>query len=331
MTEQEDQPKQEAQIEQEAQTDYKDQPKHEDQAESEHQAGVPEDQAGEPAQPQRHTMTEEEELDRITEYLDDAFPCPSFTPPWNGGDGNPQATDIYTAKLPDRITQASLLYLGTEKDQRAPSVAYVDGVTTRDLPGLSARLLIPERPIPGKWAVSIHGGGWWRGSNEYLEYSWRPEVAACGNLSGTTLIDVDYPLAPQHTVPQMIDSIRAAVDYARAEGATTVTAIGYSSGAALAAMCCEFVDSLVLMFPDLGSVAKLPAEISQGVSVPDPATWPRTLVQLAQQDEVAAHPENLDGLIRVLVRRYTSHHRITVPDVARRKVRDVAKFLESLT
>lgn len=290
-----------------------------------------EDQRDETTQTQPHTMTEVEELDRITDYLDDAFPCPPFTPPWNDGDGNPQATDIYTAKLPDRITQASLLYLGTDKDQRAPSVAFTQGVTTKDLPELHAQLLIPENPTPGHWAVSIHGGGWWRGSNEYLEYSWRPEMAACGNLSGTTIIDVDYPLAPQHAVPVMIDSIRAAVGYARAQGATTVTAIGYSSGAALATLCCEFVDGLVLMFPDLGSVEKLPMEISQGLTVPAPKTWPRTLVQLAAQDEVAAHPENLDGLIRVLVRRYTSHHRITVPAVARRKVKDVAKFLEYLT
>ncbi len=287
-------------------------------------------QQGENTHTQPQGMTEEEELDRITEYLDDAFPCPSFAPPWNGGNGDPRATDIYTAKLPDRITQASLLFLGTEKDQRAPSVAFVDGVTTQDLPELHAQLLIPEKPVAGHWAVSIHGGGWWRGSNEYLEYSWRPEVAACGNLSGTTIIDVDYPLAPQHTLPEMIDSIRAAVEYARAQGATTVTAIGYSSGAALATMCSEFVDGLVLMFPDLESVAKLPADISEGVCVPNPESWPRTLVQLAEQDEVAAHPDNLDGVVRVLVRRYTSHHRITVPAVARQKVRDVAKFLEYL-
>ena len=122
---------------------------------------------------------------------------------------------------------------------------------------------------------------------------WRPEVAAAAELSGTTIVDLDYPLAPGHTLPQINDAVAKAVGYARHHNATSITGWGYSSGAALAALNASLFDALILTFPDLGSVEKLPEEIRADVEIADPQSWPKALVQIALQDEIATRPVGL--------------------------------------
>lgn len=270
----------------------------------------------------RRTLPPEQQLEQLVSYIDATYPLPDLTPPWAGGDGDPGPGDRYSAKLPDRITHASMLMLGTAVDHSMPGVAFAGGVNTEEVPG---GLVLRPSVSTGRWAISLHSGGWWRGSGEALDFQWRPDVAAAAELSGTTILDLDYPLLPGATLAEANAEVRRALDWIRSQGATSITAWGYSSGAALAAMQASRVDALVLTFPDLDSVSRLPDSLSGGAQVPEPAQWPRTLVQVALRDEVATRPSISDETV---VKEYMSTHRISTPEVARQRVQDVAEFLK---
>lgn len=222
-------------------------------------------------------LTPEQQLEQLSSYMEVHYPLPDFRPPWAGG-GSPDA-DRYCALLPDRIVQASMMVLGSAVDHSLPGTAFTEGVTETETE--VGAVFTPSDPS-GRWAVSLHSGGWWRGDGKALEMQWRPEVAAAAQLSGTTIIDVDYPLAPEHTVADMVESVQAAVDYARAHGAEHVTVWGYSSGGALAALVPA--DALLLTFPDFGALEKLPEEIRGDYSLDEEALaaqYSRILVQTA--------------------------------------------------
>ncbi|MDO5512638.1 alpha/beta hydrolase [Corynebacterium sp.] len=269
-------------------------------------------------------MPAEEQLEQLYSYIDAHYELPDFTPPWKGGDGDPDPADNYIARLSDRITHASMLMLGSGLDHSMPGVVWAEGIEVAEVPEVGGRLFTPSEPT-GAWAISFHSGGWWRGSGNALEISWRPEVAAAAQRSGTVILDLDYPLAPQSTVAEMNALVRRAVGYAKHHNACSITGWGYSSGAALAAMNASLFDALVLTFPDLGSVAGLPEDIRAGQSVPAPQDWPTTLVQIALQDEIASRPETGDHEVR----EYVARHRVSTPEVARQKIADVAEFLRA--
>lgn len=264
-------------------------------------------------------LSPEQQLEQLSSYMEVHYPLPDFRPPWAGG-GSPEA-DRYCALLPDRIVQASMMVLGSAVDHALPGTAFTEGVRVED--SEVGAIFVPSEPN-GRWAVSLHSGGWWRGDGKALEMQWRPEVAAAAQLSGTTIIDVDYPLAPEHTVAEMVQSVQAAVDYARAQGAERVTVWGYSSGGALAALVPA--DALLLTFPDFGALAKLPEEI-RGDYVLDveklPGLYSDILVQIAAQDEIAERVE-IPG---AQTAEYVSMHRISTPAVARQRIKDSAEFL----
>ena len=90
-------------------------------------------------------------------------------------------------------------------------------------------------------------------------------------------------------------------------------------------MNASLFDALVLTFPDLDSVAGLPAEIRAGLEVPTAESWPPSLVQIALQDEIAGRPETGGHEVR----EYVSRHRVSTPEVARQRVADVAEFLRA--
>ncbi|WIM67859.1 alpha/beta hydrolase [Corynebacterium breve] len=273
------------------------------------------------------TLPEEQQLEQLVSYMDSTYPLPDFTPPWKGGAGDPTPADRYVALLPDRITHASMLMLGTAVDHAMPGVAFAGDVQMQDIPSIGARQFTPSEPT-GRWAISLHSGGWWRGSADALEHSWRPEVAAAAELSGTTILDVDHPLAPQYNLAQIREAVLGAIGYAKHHSASSIAAWGYSSGGALATLVASHVDALVLTFPDLNSVAGLPEDISQGLQVPSPSQWPRTLLQVALNDEIAARPE-VDGDDHVHTIEYHSTHRIATPSESRRRVQDVSEFLRN--
>lgn len=267
-----------------------------------------------------------EQLEQLYSYIDAHYETPDFTPPWKGGSGDPDKADNYIARLPDRVTHAAMLMLGSGLDHSMPGVVWAEGIEISEVPEVGGRLFTPSEPT-GRWAISFHSGGWWRGSGNALEIAWRPEVAAAAQRSGTIILDLDYPLAPLHTVAEINALVHRAIGYAKHHNAASITAWGYSSGAALAAMNSSLVDALVLTFPDLSSVANLPEDIRADQSVPAPDTWPKTLVQVAAQDEIAAPPSGLEGVSNVEVRDYISRHRVSTPQVAREKISDVAEFL----
>ena len=264
-------------------------------------------------------LSPEEQLEQLSSYMEVHYPLPDFRPPWAGG-GSPDA-DRYCALLPDRIVQASMMVLGSAVDHSLPGTAFTEGVSVED--SEVGAIFVPSEPN-GRWAVSLHSGGWWRGDGKALEMQWRPEVAAAAQLSGTTIIDVDYPLAPEHTVAEMVRSVKAAVDYAYSHDAERVTVWGYSSGGALAALVPA--DALLLTFPDFGALAKLPEEI-RGDYVLDveklPGLYSDILVQIAAQDEIAERVE-IPG---AQTTEYVSMHRISTPAVARQRIKDSAEFL----
>lgn len=267
-----------------------------------------------------------QQLEQIASYLDAHHELPDFTPPWAGGAGDPDPADSYVARLPDRITHAAMLMLGSAVDHSMPGVAYTGEVDFTEVPEIGARKFIPSNPS-GAWAISFHSGGWWRGSGDALEFSWRPEVAAVAELSGTIILDLDHPLAPDHDIDAMLAAVAKAVGFARHHNASRLSGWGYSSGAALATLAATHFDSLVLTFPDLDSLAKLPPELRGGHVIPAVPEWPRTLVQIATEDEIATPPAGLDSAEQVTVTEYVARHRISTPTVARQRVRDLADFL----
>lgn len=255
-------------------------------------------------------LTEDEQLEQLGTYLDAHHPYPA---------DNLEAADRYSARLPDRITHASMLMLGAGLNHSMPGQAYAQDVDVQDTE--YGQVLTPPEPN-GMWAVSLHSGGWRRGSGEPLEMAWRPEVAAIAALSGVTIVDVDYPLLPAHSVDEVVAAVRRSLEWARTQ-ADQVALIGYSSGGALAALLADDADALVLIYPDFASLDGIPSDLRGEAQLP--TQWPPTLLQWAIHDEVATKPE-IPG---ATVRTYTSRHRISTPAVARQRVEDAAEFLRN--
>lgn len=110
----------------------------------------------------------------------------------------------YLALLPDRITHAAMLMLGSAVDHALPATKWAQGV------GVEAHELgavfRPSQPN-GTWAVSL-----WDGPAPAKEMFWRPDVAAAAELSGTTILDVN--------------DVRDAARAVEMTGAQTVWALG---------------------------------------------------------------------------------------------------------
>ncbi|WP_246049284.1 alpha/beta hydrolase [Corynebacterium tapiri] len=275
----------------------------------------------------KRTLPPEQQLKQLTSYLDATYELPDFTPPWKGGNGDPAPADAYVGRLPDRITHASMLMLGSAVDHTMPGVAFASGIDVEEVPEIQGTIFRPSEPT-GRWAVSFHSGGWWRGSGEALEHQWRPEVAAAAQLSGTTIVDLDHPLLPGVTLAELDEFVANAIQWIRSQNPASVTAWGYSSGGALAALQAERVDALALTFPDLKSIEGLPDELRTGVELP--TQYPRTFVQVALQDEIAGRPEQVEKSKNAEVHEYVSTHRVSTPEVARQRIQDLADFLRSV-
>lgn len=89
----------------------------------------------------------------------------------------------YLALLPDRITHAAMLMLGTAVDHALPATKWADGITVESHE--LGTVFRPSEPN-GRWAVSL-----WDGPTGAKDMLWRPDVAAAAELSGTTVLDVD--------------------------------------------------------------------------------------------------------------------------------------------
>ena len=172
----------------------------------------------------------------------------------------------YLARLPDRITHAAMIMLGSAVDHSLPVTAFVGNVETRD--DEFGRWYIPENPHGV--AVAVVGGWWYAGAAR--EMSWEPEIAGLAGASGRQILSVHFPLQPEATVEQARAFVRQALESAR--GDEGIVAWGKWAGADLLLDNAELVDAaLAVTFPSSNSA---------------PATDARVLVQdLVAQRHVA--------------------------------------------
>ncbi|WP_087116949.1 hypothetical protein [Corynebacterium urinipleomorphum] len=131
------------------------------------------------------SLPPQQQLDQLVSYMESSYPVPDA--------GDSEALDRYLAALPDRLTHAAMLMLGSGLDHTMPGVAYGMGVEIQDVPGIGARVFAPaggaQASPTGPWAVSSHPGFGPRS----LEHYWRPLVAAVAQLSGVTIVDIEDP------------------------------------------------------------------------------------------------------------------------------------------
>lgn len=269
-------------------------------------------------------LSPEEQLAQLSSYIYAHYEQPEKNPPWSDHPSDPAEADTYDARLADRSTHASMIMLGAAVDHSAPGVAYGMGVDTMEVSEVHGLVIRPENPS-GVWGISLHPGGWWKGSGVALDNAWRPEVAAVANLSGVTFLDLDYPLVPEHTLPEVIESVRKAARWIEQEHhPTALVGWGYSSGGALAVLSQVPFERMALTFPHL-DISMLPEAVRQSVEFPEALAANTTLIQVASQDAIAGR--YLWAEQQATVREYVSEHRLSTPAVARERVRDVAAFL----
>ncbi|MCP1388139.1 alpha/beta hydrolase [Corynebacterium sp. TA-R-1] len=228
----------------------------------------------------------------------------------------------YLALLPDRITHAAMLMLGSGIDQTMPGVAFPGDVRVEE--SEFGQVFVPSSAA-GSASGSASGGVWavsvWDGPRSARDNAWRPEVAGAAELADVRILDLDDPAR-----------LGEAIDFVRALGADKVAVWAYSSGAAALASASGVsaggggaaggaprgADAYVLTFP-----TALP-----------PTGGAPVLLQVATQDEVAPFlPEELMMLSEattITVQRYHSTHHIATPAESRRRIRDVADFLRAL-
>ncbi len=233
------------------------------------------------------TLPAKLQLEQLVAYLDATYDRDS---------------EQYLALLPDRITHAAMLMLGSAVDHAMPGVAFPGQVTatSHEL----GTLFTPSAPS-GVWGISLYDG-----PSNAQEHSWRPEVAGVAELSGVTMLDVDVPAKFAARAAQ-------AVDFARSQGASAVAVWAFGSSAS----CIPAgADAYVLTFPT--------AMPTQAASTAVSSTAP-LLVQVASHDEVATRLDRsaLPGQLPGQVIEYSSTHYIATPEESRRRVRDVADFL----
>ncbi|WP_066528486.1 hypothetical protein [Corynebacterium bouchesdurhonense] len=226
------------------------------------------------------TLPDELQLEQLVSYLEATYDA---------------SAEQFLALLPDRITHAAMLMLGSAVDHTMPGVAFPGAV--RAAAHELGTVFTPSAPS-GAWGISLFDG-----PPSAREHSWRPEVAGAAELSGATILDLDAPAA-----------LPAALAFARAQGAEAVAVWAFGAAAeALAGLTGPQdaqVDAVVLTFPTaLPELDGVPA-----------------LVQVATRDEEAPTSWQLPGSARLA--RYHSTHRIATPAESRRRVRDVAEFLE---
>lgn len=269
-------------------------------------------------------------------------------------------------RLNDIVTHTSQLVLGVGLDHSIPGVAFTsNGPDISTVDGNTA-VFVPSNPT-GRIAVSLHGGPGWHGSGQELEIFWRPTIAAIAELSGTTIVDVDYQLpllrrrlsddAQGNAVYSdhaegtegIIRDALAAVDAAedvlsnipsdtRESDSTTAThseargydivAFGSGTSAGLELAARWNSERIVLQHPRLFQTN------------PENETWrnhdfsqTQVLVQKATRDTIAVDPEAMSHNLQELgatttVIEHLGYHVLATPAVQRECAQEAANFLQ---
>lgn len=223
------------------------------------------------------TLPESEQLAQLVSYIEASY------------EDSPQ----YLALLPDRITHAAMLMLGSAVDHQMPGVALTEDVSVEDAP---LGQVFTSSKVPAKggvWVVSCYDG-----PADAREFSWRPEVAACAEQAGARAYDVDDPAG-----------VASAVHAARQEGADVVAVWGTGSSCALLP---ADADAYVLTFPTDAATTIEVGEAKVLLQRASDAAWEQPSVEGAE------------------VKEYVSTGVIATPAQHRRKVLDAAEFLAGL-
>ncbi|SKC03810.1 alpha/beta hydrolase [Sphingopyxis flava] len=124
---------------------------------------------------------------------------------------------------------------------RIPPLPNAVAVEVRKVSGsdghaIPVRIYRPESPAPHAVLVSMHGGGWVRGSLDGDEF--RSHFMA--HESGCAVVSVDYRLAPEHPYPAALNDCLAVIEWVAREAAALgfdkqrIGVAGDSAGANLA-------------------------------------------------------------------------------------------------
>lgn len=246
-------------------------------------------------------MPESERLEQLASFIDAHYDKPAG---WEAeADAAQSGTDHpgnqladaraeienYLARLPDRITHAAMIMLGSAVDHSLPVTAYAQGIETRD--DEFGRWYLPENPRGV--AVAVVGGWWYAGAAR--EMSWEPEIAALAGYSQRAIFSVHFPLLPEASAAEASAFVRRAVEAVRASAETTaesneLLAWGKWAGADLLLEHADLVDALVLTFPSADSSA------AAGVGK------------------------------RVVRQQLTAHRHVATPTTARAAVREIAEL-----
>lgn len=202
-------------------------------------------------------MPESERLEQLASFIDAHYDKPAGWEAEAGHTGSvEQRVEIenYLARLPDRITHAAMIMLGSAVDHSLPVTAYAQGIETRD--DEFGRWYLPENPRGV--AVAVVGGWWYAGAAR--EMSWEPEIAALAGYSQRAIFSVHFPLLPEASAAEASAFVRRAVEAVRASAETTaesneLLAWGKWAGADLLLEHADLVDALVLTFPSADSSA----------------------------------------------------------------------------
>ena len=143
----------------------------------------------------KRTLPDDLQLEQILSYMEATYPRPS----------EEEDVDRYLALLPDRLTHAAMLMLGSAVDHTMPAVAYAGDVQVEDTE--FGTLLRPSQ-VRGTWVVAYADLG-----PRAREFAWQPELAAAAELAGAVILDVNSR-----------DGMEPAISYAREQGAREVVA-----------------------------------------------------------------------------------------------------------
>ena len=113
--------------------------------------------------------------------------------------------DRYLALLPDRLTHAAMLMLGSAVAHAMPGDAFAGEV---GLESTEFGPLLRPSHSSGVWVVACTALG-----PRAREFAWQPEVAGAAELSGAVIVDVDSR-----------ELVEPAIEFARSQGAAEVVA-----------------------------------------------------------------------------------------------------------
>lgn len=247
-------------------------------------------------------MPESERLEQLASFIDAHYDKPAGWEAEAAHTGSVEQRmelENYLARLPDRITHAAMIMLGSAVDHSLPVTAYAQGIDTRD--DEFGRWYLPDNPRGV--AVAVVGGWWYAGAAR--EMSWEPEIAALAGYSQRAVLSVHFPLQPEATAEHASAFVRRALESVRTTEFTTTTdtdqlaAWGKWAGADLLLQHADLVDAVALTFPGVDTIKTMDISAAGGVGK------------------------------SVMLQELTAHRHVATPSVARAAVREIAEFWDA--